>query len=99
MLVARQALIERHPWLARALLDAFTGAEAACRASYDYAKRLAFPDATLILEEQEALYGPEPWAHGLTPRNRMVLGKFVQYAADQGYVERRPALEELFAPA
>ena len=98
-LVVRQSLFEQHPWLASSLLKAFNEAEDICRRSYAYAKRSAFPSAVLILEEEEDLFGKNPWGHGLTPKNQLVLEKFVQYANEQGYIPRRPALSDLFAPA
>ena len=57
-----------------------------------------FPSAVLILEEEEEVFGKNPWGHGLTPENQVVLEKFVQYANEQGYIPNRPALSELFAP-
>ncbi len=98
-LVVREALLQINPWLVSSLLDAFNETEALCRKSYDYAKRLAFPSAVLIIEEEQELFGENPWEHGLTPGNRVVLEKFVQYAEEQGYISRRPELSELFAPA
>jgi 4,5-dihydroxyphthalate decarboxylase len=97
-LVVRQSLFDENPWLVSSLIDAFTEAEERCRKSYDYAKRLAFPSAVLVLEEEEEVFGDNPWAHGLTAQNQVVLDKFVQYAHEQGYIPERPPLGELFAP-
>jgi 4,5-dihydroxyphthalate decarboxylase len=97
-LVVRQSLFDENPWLVSSLLNAFTEAEEVCRKSYDYAKRSAFPSAVLILEEEEDLFGKNPWGHGWTPENQIVLEKFVQYANEQGYIPHRPPLSELFAP-
>ena len=97
-LVVRQSLFDEQPWLVSSLLSAFTEAEQLCRKSYDYTKRLAFPSAVLVLEEEEEIFGDNPWGHGLTAENRIVLEKFVQYANEQGYISSRPLLSELFAP-
>ena len=97
-LVVRQGLFDEHPWIVGSLVSAFSEAEKICRKSYEYAKRLAFPSAVLILEEEEEVFGSNPWGHGLTAENQTVLEKFVQYAEEQGYIPYRPRLEDLFAP-
>lgn len=99
VVVLREALAAEHPWLAARLVDAFENAEKACRTAYAYPKRLALPAAVLVVEEEEAAFGEEPFRHGLTAQNRLVLDKFIQYAHEQGYISRRPTLSEMFAPA
>jgi 4,5-dihydroxyphthalate decarboxylase len=96
--VVREALAAEHPWIVARLVDAFEAAEKACRRAYAYPKRLALPAAVLVVEEEQAAFGEEPFQHGLTPPNRLVLEKFLQYAHEQGYLSRRPTLNEMFAP-
>ena len=95
--VIRESLLAEHPWIAHSLFEAFQEAESVCRQAYNYAKRIAFPTAVLILEEEEDSFGKDPFHHGLTDSNRVVLEKFLQYAEQQGYLDHRPTLHSLFA--
>ena len=79
-------------------MKAFEDAEALCRESYEYSKRLAFPGAVMVLEEEEEIFGENPWEHGLTKQNRALLAKFIQYAREQGYIHEHPRVADLFAP-
>ena len=97
VVVMREALAAEHPWLSARLVDAFENAETACRKAYSYPKRLALPTAVLVVEEEDAAFGKEPFRHGLNAQNRLVLEKFIQYAHEQGYISRRPTLSEMFA--
>jgi 4,5-dihydroxyphthalate decarboxylase len=96
--VLRESLIAEHPWIVSSLVNAFEEAERVCRKAYEYPKRLALPSAVLIIEEEEEAFGKEPFQHGLTPQNRVVLDKFLQYAEEQGYIAYQPKLSDLFAP-
>jgi 4,5-dihydroxyphthalate decarboxylase len=94
--VLRESLVAEQPWIVNRLVNAFAEAEKLCRKAYDYPKRLALPTAVLIVEEEEETFGKDPFQHGLTPQNQVVLEKFLQYAEEQGYISYRPKLSELF---
>ncbi|MBI4529193.1 MAG: ABC transporter substrate-binding protein [Deltaproteobacteria bacterium] len=94
--VMNQALWKRNPWTAKSLVEAFKAAQAECIQSYTDPKYLTLVQAPFILEDERAAFGPDPWAQGLEP-NRHVLETFVRYAHEQGYIDHRPTLEELFA--
>jgi 4,5-dihydroxyphthalate decarboxylase len=96
--VLRESLVAEHPWIVSNLVNAFVEAEKTCRERYEYPKRLALPSAVLVIEEEEEVFGKEPFQHGLTQQNQVVLDKFLQYAEEQGYISSRPKLTELFAP-
>lgn len=95
--VVREELLHREPWIVDRLVGAFDAADALCRREYNYPKRLSFPTAALILEEEEQRFGKNPWQHGLA-LNAHTLEKFMQYAAIQGYTARTLSLEEAFWP-
>ncbi len=94
-LVAREELLVKEPWIVQSLVDGFVAANDLCRKQYDYPKRLSFPTAVLILEEEEKRFGKDPWTHGLEP-NRHTLDTFMGYAFQQGYTGRRMDLDECF---
>ena len=92
----RQALTERHPWLAINLYRAFNEAKTLAM------KRMANPRIVPLAwyraawEEQERVLGPDPWEYGLTEKNRKNLETLVGYSHQQGLIKQRPALEQLF---
>lgn len=95
--VVGEALLRREPWIVEPIIRAFDEADAIARREYDYPKRLSFPSAVLLLEEEEERFGKNPWRHGLTP-NAHTLVKFMQYAAEQNYIPRPLTLGEAFWP-
>jgi 4,5-dihydroxyphthalate decarboxylase len=93
--VMKESLAREEPWIAENLVHAFRESQRLCDQLNDEPKHHSLPESVFILEEQRAAYG-EPWKHGLEP-NRRVVETFVRYAHEQGYIARRPAIEELFA--
>ena len=92
----RQALADKHPWLAVNLFRAFNAAKAIAM------KRMANPRIVPLAwcrdawEEQERVLGPDPWEYGLTEKNRKVLETLVGYSHEQGLIKKLLTLEQLF---
>jgi 4,5-dihydroxyphthalate decarboxylase len=93
----KQEIADKYPWVATNLTKAF---EAAKQLAY---RRIANPRmAPLVfvrtaVEEQERIFGNDPWAYGLTPANRKNLETVQRYTHQQGMIRRIMPLEELFA--
>ena len=93
----KQEIADKYPWVATNLTKAF---EAAKQLAY---RRIANPRmAPLVfvrtaVEEQERIFGKDPWAYGLTPANRKNLETVQRYTHQQGMIKRIAPLDELFA--
>lgn len=94
--VMSKALWTHKPWMAQSLVEAFKAAQAECARFNSDPRRLSLVEAPFVLEHEMATFGPDPWVQGIGP-NRHVLETFVRYAHEQGYIEYRPKLEQLFA--
>ncbi len=49
-----------------------------------------------LFEEEHSLFGKDPWPNGVK-RNRTNLERFMGYSLDQGLMEKKLSVEELFA--
>jgi 4,5-dihydroxyphthalate decarboxylase len=95
--VIRQDILDRHPWAAASLAQAF---EQAKRIAYERVRNpRVVPLAwfTAAWEEQLAVLGPDPWVYGLGAANRKNLETAVRYTHQQGLISREISLAELFA--
>lgn len=99
-LVIRKPVHDRHPWLAQALLKAFTHArDEALMALYDAAASATMlPWGTHQFQEARALMGEDLWAYGLAA-NEHVLSTFLRYSFEQGLIPKELAPGDLFAGA
>ena len=97
-MVVGTALHARAPWLAESLMTAFREAQAIADEAQAEPKYFSDPAALFAVERQRARYGAHVYAHGMAAPNRHIIETFVRYAHEQGYIDRRPSLEELFAP-
>ena len=92
----RREIVENNPWIAINLFHAFDEAKNIAM------KRLTNPRVVPLVwyreawEEQESIFGDDPWEYGLTDKNTKTLETLVGYAHEQGLTRRQPALDELF---
>lgn len=95
VLAVKPEVLDAHPEVAMRLFDAFERAKEMAFHYYDDPNwsHLAWV-AHLLREERQAM-GPDPWANGLA-HNRKNLERFIQYELDQGLIDRRLEVEELF---
>jgi 4,5-dihydroxyphthalate decarboxylase len=98
--VIRRELLDREPWVARSLYDAFCAAKACATAQLSEAVVLAATLPWLIAEVEAttALMGEDYWPYGVEP-NRHTIETLIRYSCEQGLAERGVAIDELFAPS
>ena len=94
----KKAIAEAHPWLARALYDAFTDAKALAALDNIGALKATLPWVVAEVAETKALMGEDYWPYGVAA-NRHALETVARYSYDQGLATRPLSVEELFHPS
>jgi 4,5-dihydroxyphthalate decarboxylase len=99
-IVIRKDVLDRDPWVARSLFDAFLEAKRQWMQELTQTAALAvmLPWLVAELEDTRALLGEDYWPYGLAP-NRVALEALVRYAAQQGLAAKQLTVDELFAPS
>ena len=92
----KDAVLEREPTLATTVLTAFDQANEACARFYDDPNWSRFVWGRHLFEEERKAFGDNPWPHGIK-KNRANITRFIDYALDQGLLQRKLQVEELFA--
>ena len=96
--VIRNEIIERNPWVAVSVLQAFQNAKELCYRRMRNPRVLALVWAEEHMKEQQAVFGKDPWPYNLED-NRANLEVAVRYAHDEGMIKTQPKLETLFVPS
>jgi len=95
----RNSLVATHPWMARAVFDAFLKAKEIAIA--DLQKLAAFSITLPWVEAEyratQAVLGKDIWPYGID-ENRKAIETLCRYLHEQGFTPRRMQAEELFAP-
>ena len=92
----KDEVLEKNPWLAQNVMAAFDKAKEACAAYYDDPNWSRFVWGRHLFEEERKAFGEDPWPHGVK-KNRANLERFIGYSLDQGLMEKKLELGELFA--
>lgn len=95
----RRAVLERFPWVAKNLFDAFEEAKrrSIARSREITASRFPLPWIADAAARARAIFGEDPLPYGIEA-NRPTLEAFLRFAHEQGVCHRRLAPEDLFPP-
>jgi len=95
----RRTVLQRFPWVAKNLFDAFDAAKRRSQARLleFTASRIPLPWGPYHAQAARAQFGGDPWPYGVEP-NRTTLDAFLGWAHAQGVAQRRMQPNELFAP-
>jgi 4,5-dihydroxyphthalate decarboxylase len=99
ILVIKSAVLEKHPWVALSLFEAWQAAKQEC---YRWLERQRVHMTGLcyraLWEEERALAGADPYVWGFK-RSRSEIDKMLDYALRQGLVTRKFRPEDMFHPS
>jgi 4,5-dihydroxyphthalate decarboxylase len=96
LIAFKDAVLNANPWLATSIAAAFDKAKEICLEYYDDPNWSRFVWGRHLFEEERTAFGDDPWPHGVK-KNRANLERFIGHSLDQGLLERKLEVEELFA--
>jgi len=96
----RKELVQKYPWLPSSVYKAFCEAKALAMIDLLDVNALMVSLPWLIpeMEATMAAMGKDFWAYGIHENMREIMA-LTQYAHEQGLVDRRVPVEELFHPS
>ena len=92
----KDEVLAKNPGVAQSVAAAFDRAKEACMVYYDDPNWSRFVWGRHLFEEERKAFGDDPWPRGVR-KNRANLERFMAYSLDQGLIERKLEVEELFA--
>jgi 4,5-dihydroxyphthalate decarboxylase len=96
ILAVKEELIGKEPWLARSLMDLFDQAKRICAEYYDDPNWSQLAWGRHCFEEQRDRLAEDVWPSGIR-KNRANLERFIEYSLDQGLMEKKMEVGDLFA--
>jgi 4,5-dihydroxyphthalate decarboxylase len=92
----KDEVLAKNLWLAQSVMAAFDKAKEACLAYYDDPNWSRSVWGRHLFEEERIAFGDDPWPHGVK-KNRANLERFIGYSLDQGLMESKLEVADLFA--
>jgi 4,5-dihydroxyphthalate decarboxylase len=96
VVVVKNSILERHPWVAGSLVDAFTKAKEMGIKHMSDTRRSFLAWYGAELEEERELFGEDAWPYNIED-NRAVLETMACYAEMVGVTDRKLDIKEMFA--
>lgn len=96
VVVVKNGILERHPWAAHSLVEAFTRAKEMGIKHVSDTRRSFLAWYGAELEEERELFGDDAWPYNIKD-NRVVLETMSRYAALVGVTDRKLGIKDLFA--
>jgi 4,5-dihydroxyphthalate decarboxylase len=98
LVVIKDDVLEKNPWIAQNLYKAFVEAKNEVYANFrqNVALKVTLPWLTDEVENTIKLMGEDYWPYGLE-NNRKTLEALIEYSFEQGFIKSKPKLEDLFA--
>jgi len=97
--VIRDDVLEKYPWVAKSMFKAFDIAKTEMQRSMLDPRKVSLVWMQHLLEEQQAVMGPDPWVYGIEP-NRKTLEAMHRYGQLCGLVTTPlRSVDEWFYPS
>ena len=95
VVVLKNEILEKHPWVTRSLVKAFTQAKEMGIKHVSDTRRSFLAWYGAELEEERELFGGDPWPYNIED-NRRVLETMARYAEMVGITERKLEISDMF---
>ncbi|MDR0359210.1 MAG: 4,5-dihydroxyphthalate decarboxylase, partial [bacterium] len=92
----RQQVLDKHPWAALNLLEAFERAKSRAMQRLEDPRTVSLAWLRALQEEERAILGDDPWQYGAGDVNATALRTFTGYAVAQGVAVRDLPVSDLF---
>lgn len=96
--IIKEEILKKYPWVAVSMLKALRQSKDLCYRRLEDPRKIALAWIMNLKEEERKLLGKDPWAYNLVD-NKHNLETLIQYSYEQGLINRKLKIEELFVEA